>query len=357
MNILLLHIYGFIGRNLALRARRDGHTVFEINKSNYHKFLDYLVRSDVIVYLIGNKDEDNNQELDKHIEYLQNFLDVIDEKEVQIPIFFISTLDTDISSYSLCRKKMEGLLKEYSINHPNPIYIFQAPEVFGNRILPNRYSTVATYVYNVMNNIEVELPEKREYLKLGYIQDICNTLLKHFNDKFIKGSVTTYVCKPVYTVRPCDLLDELYYFDSCRKMKFLPTIKDEFSRKLYATFISYLQDGDYMNVLDVKDTYTEFVRMGYGGTVGIKVLAPSKSIEPHYHDTRSEKISVLSGVVLIKLKRIDEDDVYEYIGFGDEFEITDIPSGYVHSFTNIGKHTATLLVWYSEEDIDIQENI
>lgn len=361
MNLLVLHTYGFISHIALTHLKRSGHTIFEITKNNDHKFSDYILRSDVVLYLVENKGEGIEDSIKVRIKYLTIFLDTIKKSHSKIPLFFLSTLSEDNSLYSQGMRQMEDILINHSNTYGNPLYIVQAPEIFGSGVLPNKYSTVSTYAYNVLNDIEVVLPENRIPIKLCHIDDITGMIAKYLKTKFIEGKVEKIPAKPVYSIRPCDLLDELYYFDGCRKMKFIPSIKSEFSRKLYSTYTSFIKEGDYMQILEDSNIpdgqYIEFVKMGYSGNVGIKILSPGKELDAHYHDTRSEKVSVLSGVVLTRLRNVDDQDIYEYVSIGAEIETLDIPNRYIHSFKNIGKTIATILVWYSEDDEERKEYI
>ena len=45
---------------------------------------------------------------------------------------------------------------------------------------------------------------------------------------------------------------------------------------------------------------------------------------------------VVSGEGIIRFRKIDSDEVIEYIVSGEKLEVVDIPVGYTHNIVNIG---------------------
>jgi UDP-2-acetamido-2,6-beta-L-arabino-hexul-4-ose reductase len=65
------------------------------------------------------------------------------------------------------------------------------------------------------------------------------------------------------------------------------------------------------------------------------------------HDEERE-VSCRQWYVSIKLRQIQSDKVIEYICDGKDLKVVDIPTGYTHNITNIGKEDSITIMWASE---------
>jgi UDP-2-acetamido-2,6-beta-L-arabino-hexul-4-ose reductase len=76
----------------------------------------------------------------------------------------------------------------------------------------------------------------------------------------------------------------------------------------------------------------------------------------HYHTRKVERFAVIQGTAAIQLRKIDSDEVFEYILDGSEPAYVDMPIWYTHNITNIGKTELITLFWinepYNPEDAD-----
>ena len=68
----------------------------------------------------------------------------------------------------------------------------------------------------------------------------------------------------------------------------------------------------------------------------------------HWHHTKNEKFLVVKGQGLIRLRRIDSQEVLEYPVSGDKLEVVDIPVGYTHSIENVGSEDMITVMWANE---------
>ena len=117
-------------------------------------------------------------------------------------------------------------------------------------------------------------------------------------------------------------------------------MSDEFTKKLYSTYLSYLPVDKFgyelkMNV-DNRGFFTEFIRTPDRGQVSVNISKPGIIKGNHWHQTKVEKFLVVSGKGVIRLRRIDSDKVIEYHVSGDKMEVVDIPPGYTHNIENLG---------------------
>ena len=132
----------------------------------------------------------------------------------------------------------------------------------------------------------------------------------------------------------------------------VPAISDEFSKKLYSTYLSYLPEDKFnyelkMNV-DQRGSFTEFLKTEDRGQVSVNVSKPGIIKGNHWHHTKNEKFLVVSGNGVIRFRQIDSDNVIEYFVSGSQLEVVDVPVGYTHNIENLGDVDMVTIMWANE---------
>lgn len=132
----------------------------------------------------------------------------------------------------------------------------------------------------------------------------------------------------------------------------VPDLSDSFTRKLYATYLSYLPEDQFGYSLkknqDERGSFTEFLRSPDRGQVSVNVAKPGITKGQHWHHTKNEKFLVVSGEALIQFRKIGAQQVIEYRVSGDEMKVIDIPTGYTHNIMNVGDTDLITVMWASE---------
>ena len=129
-------------------------------------------------------------------------------------------------------------------------------------------------------------------------------------------------------------------------------MSDEFTKKLYSTYLSYLPKDKFsydliMNI-DDRGSFTEFIRTPDRGQVSVNVSKSGITKGNHWHHTKNEKFLVVAGTTSIKFRKIDEEKIYEYIVSGEKLEVVDIPPGYTHNITTISDINSVTIMWANE---------
>ena len=132
----------------------------------------------------------------------------------------------------------------------------------------------------------------------------------------------------------------------------VPDMGDAFTRKLYATYLSYLPTDGFSYPLDMhcdaRGSFTEFLRTPERGQVSVNISRPGVVKGNHWHHTKNEKFLVVKGEGVIRFRRLNTEAVYEYRVSGDKLEVVDIPTGYTHSIENVGESDMVTVMWASE---------
>ena len=163
------------------------------------------------------------------------------------------------------------------------------------------------------------------------------------------------ICRihPVHSVTLGRLAELLYSFKESRQSLAVPALSpDSFEKKLYSTYLSYLPTDAFKYPLtmhtDERGSFTEFLRSPERGQVSVNISKPGIVKGNHWHHTKNEKFLVVKGQGLIRLRRIDSQEVLEYPVSGDKLEVVDIPVGYTHSIENVGSEDMITVMWANE---------
>jgi len=155
-----------------------------------------------------------------------------------------------------------------------------------------------------------------------------------------------------YKITVGEIVELIYSFRESRQNLQVPNMGDAFTKKLYATYLSYLPEKDFsyplkMNV-DRRGSFTEFLKSPDRGQVSVNISKPGITKGNHWHHTKNEKFLVVYGKGVIRFRKIDEEKVYEYYVSGDKLEVVDIPVGYTHNIENLGDTDMVTIMWANE---------
>jgi len=129
-------------------------------------------------------------------------------------------------------------------------------------------------------------------------------------------------------------------------------MKDEFTKKIYSTYLSYLPEDSFsyplkMNIYQ-RGSFTEVLKTPDRGQVSVNISKPNITKGNHWHHTKNEKFLVVSGEGIIRFRRIDSDEIIEYRVSGEKLEVVDIPVGYTHNIESLGDTDMVTIMWANE---------
>lgn len=350
MNILVTGAKGFIGQNVSLWLKNNGHTVLSVDVDNVADLASLVAKSDFIIHLAGVNRPMNKEEFyNGNTNFTKYLVDVIYASNKKIPLIYASSIQASLDNDYGKSKKMA---EDYLFNSSLPVYIYRLANVFGKWCRPNYNSALSTFAYNIAHDLPIEIRDREYVVHYNYIDDICQSWLDIINLDSHSGSKEILSIKPVYDCSLGHLADLLYSFKESRNNLSTPSMKDEFERKLYATYLSYLPTDKFsydLNMhIDNRGSFTEFLKTPFNGQVSVNIAKPGITKGNHYHHTKNEKFLTVSGTCSIKFRKVNDDKVIEYIVSGDKLQVVDIPTGYTHSITNIGDTDSVTIMWANE---------
>lgn len=354
MKVLVTGANGFIGKNLSIWLKRNDIDVLAIDIDNLSKLDEYALQADFIVHLAGiNRPMDVKEFYDGNLNSIVKLVDILKNNKKKTPILLSSSTQAECDNdYGKSKKMGEDFLFDYQNKTGNPVYIYRFQNVFGKWCRPNYNSVVATFCYNIANGLDISVNDPNVVKEFVYIDDICKTILDLIKSEDYKGSNKILTIKPSYLLSIGELANIIKSFKESRNNLIVPNMGNGIVSKLYATYLSYLPTNQFIYDLnmhvDNRGSFTEFIKTLNSGQVSVNVGKPGVVKGNHFHHTKNEKFLVVKGTCSIKFRKIDSEDVIEYIVSGDKLQVVDIPTGYTHSITNIGQDDSITIMWASE---------
>ena len=355
MNILVTGAKGFIGKNvIAEFSQNDNHILLEYDIENSLTELESFVsKSDFIIHLAGvNRPKDSKEFMEGNLGFTDQLIDAVSKTNRNIPILMTSSIHAKKDNdYGKSKKAAEDALFDFNKKSGNTVYVYRLPNVFGKWCRPNYNSAVATFCYNITHDLPIQVYAFDYQLPLVYIDDILNEIKQAMNGQANNAEGDFYSVPVTYSIRLQDLADMLYKFKESRQNRMIP-LMDGLDKKMYSTFISYYDKKNFsyplkMNV-DNRGSFAEFVKTFDYGQVSVNVSKLGITKGNHWHHTKNEKFLVVSGKASIKFRKIDEEEIIEYIVSGDKLEVVDIPPGYTHNITTISETESVTIMWANE---------
>lgn len=368
MKILVTGAKGFIGKNLIatlnnIRTGKDKSfglsediTIYEYDIDSSKELLDIYCRDCDFVYNLAgvNRPEDQKEFMAGNFGFASDLLHSLRGHNNKSPVMLSSSIQAELHNpYGESKRAGEELFFSYSEEVGASVYVYRFPNVFGKWCRPNYNSAVATFCNNIAADLPIQVNDRDTQMKLVYIDDVVQELISLLSGR-AKGKKKEF-CRisPVYTISLGEIADLIQSFKKSRVNLQIPDMRqDGFTKKLYATYLSYLPHDRFsyplkMNV-DERGSFTEIIRMQGSGQVSVNISKPGVTKGNHWHHTKNEKFVVVSGKGLIQFREIEHNEIIEYHVNGEEIRVVDIPTGYTHNIINEGNTDLVTIMWCSE---------
>jgi UDP-2-acetamido-2,6-beta-L-arabino-hexul-4-ose reductase len=398
-NILVTGSNGFVGKNLcSVLERLKEVTLLRYDIHNtlaeLHAALD---QADVIFHLAGvNRPKDPKEFETGNTGFTQDICKYLMEKGRKPLLVITSSAQAALdNAYGISKRQAEEAVAAYAAyclseskiqNSESTISrscIYRLPNIFGKGCRPNYNSAVATFCHNIARDLDIKVNDPNAEMKLVYIDDVVEEFMR-----VLAGNPTRQgefcVVPVVHEVKLGQIVDLLNAFKRSRTDLLIPNQGDGFTKKLYATYLSYLPVDQFsyplkMNV-DARGSFTEILKTADRGQVSVNISKPKITKGNHWHHTKNEKFLVVSGKGVIRFRKVEEilnselrildsgkDDVpegtdsiqnpkskiqnsgiIEYFVSGEKLEVVDIPPGYTHNIENLGDSDMVTVMWCNE---------
>ncbi|WP_027400282.1 capsular polysaccharide biosynthesis protein CapF [Anaerovorax odorimutans] len=367
MKILITGAKGFIGKNLTLELRNRGYEdlfLCDID-TTYEQLNEYTKICDFVFHLAGvNRPEEQKEFMEGNFGFTSTLLDSLKKNKNHCPILMTSSIQAILDNpYGKSKKAGEDLLLAYEKDTGSKVLIYRLSNVFGKWCRPNYNSVVATFCNNIANDLPIKVNDREQSITLVYIDDVINTFISAIEGKEKSANDGLYYVITAYPVKLGAIADLIYSFHQSRKaassedqnisqLLYIPDMGDEFTKKLYSTYLSYLPKDKFSYPLkmnkDERGSFTEFLKSRERGQVSINISKPGITKGNHWHHTKNEKFLVVKGKGVVRFRKPFEDEIIEYEVSDEKLEIIDIPSGYTHNISNMGDSDMVTIMWANE---------
>lgn len=355
MKILVTGAKGFVGKNLICELKNRGYEeIYEYDIDSTHDELEaYCKDTEFVFHLAGvNRPKDEKEFMEGNFGFTSELLSELKKSGNKAPILITSSTQAALDNpYGKSKKAGEELIFTYGKENDVNVYVYRLTNVFGKWCRPNYNSAVATFCNNIANNLPIVVNDPSVIMKLIYIDDVMDEFINALCGK--ANIVNGYGTVPVeHTIELGKISELIYSFKESRSNCTVPNLSNEFEKKLYSTYLSYLPTDDFAYSLDIKSdergSFTEFIRTSDRGQVSINVAHPGITKGNHWHHTKNEKFLVVSGKALIQFRKVGDSEVIDYYVDGSEMKVVDIPCGYTHNIKNVGDTDLVTVMWANE---------
>ena len=366
MNVLVTGAKGFVGKNLcaelnniASGKRRVSPIAPPIEVLEYdidsdpELLKEYCAQADAVINLAGvNRPKDASEFMQGNFGFADTLLNTLEECGNSCPVILSSSIQAELDNpYGESKRAGERRFFEHGQKTGAEVFAYRFPNVFGKWCRPNYNSAVATFCFNIANGLPIKVNDPEVMLNLVYIDDVVEELLRA-----LAGSPTRqgeFCAVPVtYRVKLGRVAELITSFASQRADLTIPNVSDDFVKKLYSTYLSYVPAVEAAVPCDTKcderGSFTELIRSEGMGQVSVNVCRPGYTKGNHWHHTKTERFIVVSGHGIIRQRRIGSKEVTEIPVCGNEIASVDMLPGFTHSIENTGESDLVFIIWANE---------
>ena len=344
------HLYNFLG----IKIKEIERINFERDYFKDSKKLQNFVNScDVIVHIAAmNRHEDQQVIYKTNVGLVQKLIEACELTNATPKIIFSSSTQEERDNlYGKSKRDGRQLLENWANKSKGKVISLIIPNVFGPFGKPDYNSFIATFCHKIANNEEATIIND-SIVNLIYI----NELSQVFYNKIIsdKDKVNSFVVPHTSSNKVSVILSLLksYKVQYVDKGQVPNVPMNSFELNLFNTFTSFIPKDYFPRKFtkhsDNRGIFVEIMKAGVSGQSSYSTTVSGITRGNHYHTRKIERFAVISGKASIKFRKVDSNEIYEYIIDGDEPAYVDMPIWYTHNITNIGQDELITLFWINE---------
>ena len=401
MRILVTGSKGFVGKNLCsqLNNIKEGKArwygdlqidaVYEYDIDSTPEQLDeWCKECDFVFNLAGvNRPKDPKEFMEGNFGFATTLLNTLKKYKNNCPVMISSSIQATLagrfgtSEYGKSKKAGEELMFEYGKETGAKVLVYRFPNLFGKWCRPNYNSAIATFCNNIANDLPIQVNDRSVEMELLYIDDLVDEMIGA-----LKGEAhyCTYDgLDPVPANNSCDSCNScsenhLYCYCPITHKTTLGEIVDiihecadaaankdginmialpqgSLRYKLMTTYLSYLPKEkaiyDHKMNVDARGSFTELLHTLTHGQVSINISKPGITKGEHWHHSKFEYFTVVSGHGLIQLRNEADPnaEILNYEVSGDKIQSVIMLPGYTHNIINLSDTEDLVTVMYCNE--------
>lgn len=359
MKILVTGANGFIGSNLIARLKAMGpeYIIYAYDrKTTIEDLREYTKDCDFVYHFTAVHRTNRTQDfIEVNYIFFKELLEMLQENHNNCPVIYTSSIQaTQDTEYAKSKRLGEVALKTYATKTGAKGILYRLTNTFGKWAKPGAHSVVANFCHGIASNERIEIHNPETIVSLYYIDDVINSFVTQLTNDLCPDldGIFRLDHSLLYHITLQELADKIYSFRNSRIDHSIVDMKDAFTKKLYSTYLSYLQPTDFKYPLlthkDNRGSFTEIFKTEERGQISVNVIKPGVKKGEHFHDTKCEKFLVVSGEAKIQFRKIGTNEIINYYVSSLKMEVIDIPPGYTHNIINEGICDCVTLIWANE---------
>ena len=390
MKILVTGAKGFVGKNLCAQLKniKDGKAkcygdlvvedVYEYDIDSTPEQLDAWCKDcDFVFNLAGvNRPQDPKEFMEGNFGFATVLLNTLKKYSNTCPVMISSSIQATLagrfgtSEYGKSKKAGEELMFEYGKETGAKVLVYRFPNLFGKWCRPNYNSAIATFCNNIANDLPIQVNDRNVEMELLYIDDLVEEMigaLKGEDHRCEFDGVETvltengrYCCVPVTHKTTLgeivDIINECADAAANKNgINMIALPQGSLRYKLMTTYLSYLPKEkaiyDHKMNVDPRGSFTELVHSLKCGQVSINISKPGITKGQHWHHSKFEYFTVVSGHGLIQLRNEADPnaEILNYEVSGDKIQSVIMLPGYTHNIINLSDTQDLVTVMYCNE--------
>jgi len=228
MRIAITGEKGFIGIHLTQYFKNIlKYEVVELGR-NYLEQLSKVKELDWIIHgACVHRHNDPDVLIDLNRQITNNTVKCLVENDIKCNIALLSSFEEDSdTAYGQSKREAKIALSQYCLLINKEFVSFKLPNIFGEYAVPNRTSFIATFCYNLHNELPIHF--NKNAINLISINEVVSVIA---NFKKIEITSKKSSVEEVYKLLK-------YYHEMSINDKF-PDLKTKFELDLYETYLSY----------------------------------------------------------------------------------------------------------------------
>lgn len=390
MKILVTGAKGFVGKNLVAnlkniqenknrtRPELKIETIYEYDLQSTIEDLDkYCADADFVFNLAGiNRPKEQSEFMRRNFGFASLLLSTLKKHHNTCPVMLSSSIQATLigrygeSDYGKSKMAGEKLFFDYGAEIGAKVLVYRFPNLFGKWCKPNYNSVVATFCYNIANDLPIQVNDANTKLELLYIDDLVEEMLDALEGKehrckyqgltAIPAVDGPYCYVPVtHNITLGQIVTLLNEFKRQPETLVMPEIPDNsFAKKLHSTYVSYLPKEkaifDLKMNKDERGSFTELLKTVHCGQFSINISKPGIVKGEHWHNSKWEFFIVVSGHAMIQERKIGSDEIREYEVSGEKIQAVHMLPGFTHNIINLSKTENLITVMWANESFDPQ---
>ena len=390
MKILVTGARGFVGKNLCsqLNNIKEGKArwygdlqidaVYEYDIDSTPEQLDeWCEQCDFVFNLAGvNRPKDPEEFMKGNFGFATTLLNTLKKYKNNCPVMISSSIQATLagrfgtSEYGKSKKAGEELMFEYGKETGARVLVYRFPNLFGKWCRPNYNSAIATFCNNIANDLPIQVNDRSVEMELLYIDDLVDEMIGALTGNEHRCEFEGVETIPTENGRYCfvpvthkttlgeivDIINECADAAANKDgINMIELPQGSLRYKLMTTYLSYLPKEkaiyDHKMNVDARGSFTELLHTLTNGQVSINISKPGITKGEHWHHSKFEYFTVVSGHGLIQLRNEADPnaEILNYEVSGDKIQSVIMLPGYTHNIINLSETEDLVTVMYCNE--------